>query len=49
MSQITLDSENDLLNLIGLKKSNYKFVPSMHPDINVECKDKLALQNLRDF
>ena len=46
--QITLDSENDLLNLIGLEKSNYKFVPSMHPDINVECKDKLALQNLRD-
>ncbi|KGF91984.1 MULTISPECIES: hypothetical protein [Prochlorococcus] len=45
--EITLDSEDDLLNLMGLEKTNYKFVPSMHPDINVECKNKLALKNLR--
>ena len=46
--EITIESENDLLKMIDLNESNYKFVPSMHPDINVECKNNLALKTLRD-
>ena len=45
--EITLDSENDFLMKLDLNKSNYKFLPSMHPDINIECKSKLSLNYLR--
>ena len=33
--------------MIGLEQSFYKFVPSMHPDINVKCKNEESLSNLR--
>ena len=45
--EITIESEYHLLDMIGLEKSFYKFVPSMHPDINIECKDEESLKNLR--
>ena len=45
--EITIESENHLLKMIGLDKNLYKFVPSMHPDINIECKNKDSLNDLR--
>ncbi len=46
--EITIDSEINLIEKIGLDKSNYKFVPAMHPDINIECISKLSLNILRE-
>ena len=45
--EITIESENNLLKMISLEKTFYKFLPSMHPDINIECKDEESLNNLR--
>tara|TARA_Y100001978_G_C23685077_1_gene431391 strand:+ start:243 stop:1646 length:1404 start_codon:yes stop_codon:yes gene_type:complete len=53
--EIYLDNEEKFLEAMGLSKSNYKFIPSMYPDINIKCKnmDKLILllekvKNLKD-
>ena len=44
--EIFLNDPNKLLNALNLNSENYKFMPSMYPDINIVCKDLKAKKEI---
>jgi len=46
--KIYLNDEEKFLEAMGLDKTNYKFIPSMYPDINIKCKNMEKLLLLLD-
>ena len=42
IQEIFLVSQKDFLEALNLNSENYKFLPAMYPDINIECKNQKA-------
>ena len=43
-----LENESKFIKILNLESSKYDFLPAMHPDLNIKCKDKNHLIILRN-